>query len=186
MTRFEVTATPIAGVQVITRKRVADERGFLERVYDSCDLQKILPDCTIQQVNRTHTKLAGTVRGLHIQLPPHDEAKIVSCIKGRVFDVAVDLRKNSPTFLQWFGCELSDRNQKSMLIPPGCAHGVQTLEMDCELFYLHTSLFSPESEAGLNPRSAFVGVKWPMPISQLSERDVNETSDPILFSGISW
>lgn len=181
-----MAATPIAGVQVIARRRVTDERGFLERLYDFCDLQKILPDCTIQQVNRTHTKLAGTVRGLHIQLPPHDEAKIVSCIKGRVFDVAVDLRKNSPTFLQWFGCELSASNKKSLLIPPGCAHGVQTLEVDCELLYLHTALFAPESEAGLNPLSSRIGIEWPLPISHLSERDLNETSDPNLFEGVNW
>lgn len=186
MTRFQITATPIPGVQVITRGRVADERGFLERFYDFFDFKEVLPHGAIQQVNHTYTKLAGTVRGLHIQLPPNEEAKIVFCIKGRVFDVAVDLRDNSPTFLQWFGCELSESNQKSLLIPPGCAHGVQTLEVDCELLYLHTALFAPESETGLNPLSASIGIEWPMPIRHLSRRDQNETSDPILFKGVTW
>ena len=186
MKRFEMAATPIAGVHVLTRRRLADQRGFLERLYDSFEFDEVLPGCSVQQVNRTYTRLAGTVHGLHLQLPPNQESKIVSCIKGRVFDVAVDLRETSPTFLQWFGCELGETNAKSLLIPPGCAHGVQTLDIDCELLYLHTSLFAPQSEAGLNPLSSLVGIEWPMPISYLSERDMNETSEPCLFKGVVW
>lgn len=186
MTRLRAEATPIAEVEVISRWRVADQRGFLERLFESNDLGPILRGRTIQQVNRTFTKVAGTVRGLHTQLPPNQEAKIISCTKGRVFDVAVDLRRHSPTFLQWFGCELSERNEKSLLVPPGCAHGVQTLEADCELLYLHTAPFAPESEAGLNPLSASIGIAWPLSVSHLSERDQNETSDPILFKGVNW
>ena len=186
MTGIELTATPIAGVQVISRRRIVDQRGYLERQYDSGDLEEALNGSQILQVNRTYTRLAGTVRGLHLQLPPNAEAKIVSCLKGRIFDVAVDLRGYSSTFLRWFGCELSDSNQRSLLIPPGCAHGIQTLEADCEVLYLHTSLFAPESEAGLSPLNSDIDVKWPMPITFLSERDLNEDSDPVLFERIIW
>ena len=186
MTRFRVEPTSIAGVQVIKRKQLSDERGYLERLYDLVELNAVMPGLTIQQVNRTFTRLAGTVRGLHLQLPPNHEVKIVSCLKGRVFDVAVDLRKDSSTYLRWFGCELAGREQNSLLIPPGCAHGVQTLTMDCELLYFHTSQFAPESEAGLNPLSARVDIKWPVTITALSERDQNEVSEPLIFEGVTW
>ena len=99
------------------------------------------------------------------------EAKVVSCIKGRVFDVAVDLRKGSPTILQWHGVELSDSNCRSLIIPEGFAHGFQTLEPDCELLYFHTADYSPEYEDGIHVREPRLGIAWPEPISEISNRD---------------
>ena len=186
MTRLQIESTPISGLLVVSHTWVSDERGSLGRLYDFDSLQQVLADREIKQVNRTRTRLAATVRGLHLQLPPNEEVKIVTCLNGRVFDVAVDLRDSSPTFLQWFGLELTETNQKSLLIPPGCAHGVQTLEMDCEVLYFHTSSFAPESESGLHPLSPLIDIKWPLPVSTLSRRDLTAPSEPDLFKGVIW
>lgn len=186
MTRVQVSLTPIQDLFIVSHTCASDERGSLERVFDFTSLQQVLIDREIRQINRTRTRLAATVRGLHLQLPPNPEVKIVTCTRGRVFDVAVDLRDSSPTFLQWFGLELTDTNQKSLLIPPGCAHGVQTLERDCDLLYLHTSSFAPESEAGLHPLSPLVDIKWPLPVSTLSRRDRTAPIDPIMLKGVNW
>ena len=184
--KFDVEETPIQGVQVVTRSRFEDQRGYLEKHYDFVGFKEIMPDRCVQQMNHTYTRRAGTVRGFHLQLPPHQEVKVVACLRGRVFDVALDLRGNSPTFLEWFGCELTDRNQKALVIPPGCAHGVQTLEMDCEMLYLHSALYAPESEVGVSPLSSAISVDWPLQISNLSERDLNEQSNPATFKGVIW
>ena len=186
MSRFEVEDSPIAGVRVLTRSRHGDHRGYLERLYDAEELAELTGDLQVQQVNRTVTKTAGTVRGLHLQLPPHSESKLVSCLQGSAFDVAVDLRGDSPTFLQWFGCKLSDSNGRALLIPEGCAHGIQTLADDCQVLYLHTAPYSPQSEAGLDPRNAAVGITWPRSISSISDRDASEQTDPAFFKGVHW
>jgi dTDP-4-dehydrorhamnose 3,5-epimerase len=186
MSRFEVEETPIEGVRVLTRSRRGDERGYLERLFDAHEIAPLLDGGLVNQVNRTVTRSAGTVRGLHLQLPPHADMKLVSCLQGSVFDVAVDLRCASPTFLKWYGCELSESNGRALFIPEGCAHGIQTLENDCQVLYLHTSAYSPESEAGLNPRIPAVGIAWPLPISSISERDSAEQTQPEFFKGVNW
>ncbi len=170
----------------MTRSRLGDERGFLERVFDLDELAAYGADWQVHQVNRTVTREAGTLRGLHLQLPPNAESKLVSCLHGRVFDVAVDLRVESPTFLEWFGCELSAANGRAMLIPEGCAHGIQTLEDDCEVLYLHSSGFAPDAEAGLDPRNDSIGIPWPLPISNISKRDAAERTDSRFFEGVKW
>jgi dTDP-4-dehydrorhamnose 3,5-epimerase len=111
------------------------------------------------------------VRGLHYQQPPHAEIKLVSCLKGEIFDVAVDLRKNSPTFLHWYGEVLTEKNQRSLLIPEGFAHGFQTLTNDCELIYLHSAPYVKEAEAALNITDYRINISWPLEITELSERD---------------
>lgn len=186
MTMFAHDDTSIAGVQVVTRKRQSDSRGYLERLFEPDVLGELGAQSTVEQVNHTVTKHAGTVRGFHLQLPPHAETKLVSCLRGSILDVAVDLRPESPTFLRWFGCELSAANGKSLLIPPGCAHGVQTLENDCELLYLHTAPYVRKSEAGISPMSPLIAVNWPLPISFISERDLRESSDISKFQGVNW
>jgi dTDP-4-dehydrorhamnose 3,5-epimerase len=170
MARFELTATPIAMLVRIQRAAIEDERGFLSRLY--CAEEFAGTGFTaIAQVNHTLTRRKGTVRGMHYQLPPHAEAKLVNCLRGEVFDVAIDLRQGSPTFLQWHAEVLSAANRRSLLIPEGCAHGFQALTDDCELLYLHSALFRPDAERALNVADPRLAIAWPLAIAEMSERD---------------
>lgn len=108
---------------------------------------------------------------MHFQLPPHAEMKLVSCMRGEVFDVAVDLRSNSPTFLKWHAEILTVDNHKTIVIPEGFAHGFQTLTTDCELLYLHTAAYMPNAEAGLNALDTTLGIDWPLAVTERSARD---------------
>ena len=136
------------------------------------------------QINRTKTAKAGTVRGMHFQYPPHAEMKLVSCLRGEVFDVAVDLRKNSPTFLHWHAETLSDHNHKTFVIPEGFAHGFQTLSDDCELIYFHTALYHQEAEGGLDALDKRISIEWPPPILERSMRDQKHLALAEDFSGV--
>jgi dTDP-4-dehydrorhamnose 3,5-epimerase len=169
--RFRVEATRIADVMCIERLPLADARGFLERVYCATDLAAAGFEQPIAQINHSLTRSVGSVRGLHYQRPPHAESKLVSCLAGSVFDVAVDLRRRSPTFLAWHAEVLSAVNHRSLLIPEGCAHGFQVLEPDTELLYLHTAAFAPDAEGALNVRDPRLAIEWPVTITGLSDRD---------------
>jgi dTDP-4-dehydrorhamnose 3,5-epimerase len=169
--RFEARSTSIEGVIALTKRQISDSRGFLERVYCSEDLAPYLGTKRIEQINRTRTLQPGTVRGLHYQRPPHAETKIVSCLRGAVFDVAVDLRAGSATFLKWHGEILSPGNGSVLIIPEGFAHGFQTLERDTEMLYLHTARFTPEAEGGLNASDSDIAIAWPEAIAEISPRD---------------
>jgi dTDP-4-dehydrorhamnose 3,5-epimerase len=125
----------------------------------------------VAQINHTMTHRRGTVRGMHFQYPPYAERKLISCLQGEIWDVAVDLRRDSSTFLHWHGETLSAGNQRSLLIPEGFAHGFQTLTEDCELIYLHSATYQPEVEGALNPADPELAIAWPHPISEMSERD---------------
>ena len=171
MSRFNCFETTLAGLKVIQRTSIADNRGFLSRFYCADEFKLFGYDKSISQINHTLTRQKGAVRGMHYQHPPYAEIKLVSCFKGEVFDVAVDLRKNSPTFMRWHGEVLSANNQRSLLIPAGFAHGFQTLEEDCELIYLHSAPYVKEAEAALNVNDLIVDITWPMTITELSERD---------------
>lgn len=180
--RFEVSNTRISGVKVLLRKPISDERGFFERVFCADDLESI--DFKIHQINRSYTKAKGSLRGLHYQKPPFCEAKIISCLRGSVFDVALDLREGSPSYLQWHSEVLSAENHKSFLLPKGVAHGFQTLENDCELIYLHDTPYTADAEGQVNVYDPKVNISWPANASFLSERD---KAAPLLtedFSGI--
>ena len=128
MSRLAIQATPIAGLKIIQRTTISDTRGFLSRIFCADELASAGWVWPIAQINHTLTKIPGTVRGMHFQFPPRAEAKLVSCIRGAVWDVAVDIRRGSPTYLNWHAEELSAANQRALLIPPGFAHGFQTLE----------------------------------------------------------
>ena len=130
------------------------------------------------------TSKKGTVRGMHFQYPPHAETKLVSCFRGKVFDVAVDLRKDSPTFLQSHAEILSNENLKTFLIPEGFAHGYQTLSDDCEMLYFHTANYVKEAEKGFNSTDPLLRIKWPLKISQISSRDKSHPSITSEFQGI--
>jgi dTDP-4-dehydrorhamnose 3,5-epimerase len=169
--RFEFFATSLSGLTVIQRKPIEDDRGFFCRFYcaeEFCEAGLRKP---VVQINHTFTRLKGAVRGLHFQYPPHAEAKIVSCLKGKIYDVAVDIRQGSPTFLCWYAEILSADNYKSLLIPEGFAHGFQTLTKDCELIYLHTTPYAPGAEGGLNVHDPRFAIAWPLNIAELSNRD---------------
>ncbi len=169
--RFIFTQTPLSEVWIAKRKIFKDNRGVFSRVFCADEFRKIGLDKPIVQINHSITRIKGSVRGLHFQYPPHAETKIVSCLKGEVFDVAVDLRHGSGTFLSWHAERLSAENQKSIIIPEGYAHGFQTLTDHCEMIYLHTAFYAPDAEGGFNVEDKRIGVNWPLPISDLSERD---------------
>jgi dTDP-4-dehydrorhamnose 3,5-epimerase len=172
-TRFEILDTRIAGLKVLQRKPLGDRRGYLERLFCNEELQALAPDKPIAQINHTLTASRGTVRGLHYQRPPYAEIKFVSCLRGEVFDVAVDLRKNSPTFLQWHAEVLSAANHKTLVIPEGFAHGFQTIADDCEMLYFHTAPYQASAEAGMNALDPQLAIEWPLNVgvAMLSDRD---------------
>lgn len=171
MARFAIESTTLAGLRIVERQPIGDERGFLNRIYCEIELGDLGFKDGIVQINHSLTRRSGTVRGMHFQVPPHAETKLVSCIRGAVFDVAVDLRKGSSTFLQWHGDVLSGENNRAFLIPQGFAHGFQALEENCELLYLHSAAYEPGAEGGLNIADPRLDISWPMPVSDLSERD---------------
>ena len=185
MSRFVIDKTPIDGLQLVHRQLIGDGRGYLERMFCRDDLEPIIGQRSIVQINHSLTAKAGTVRGIHFQHPPHAEMKLVSCLRGEVFDVAVDLRKGSPTFLQWRGEILSEDNHSTFCIPEGFAHGFQTLIEDCELLYLHTAAYAPDAEAGLNALDPRLAIAWPMPIAERSARDQRHAMLTSEFSGLS-
>lgn len=177
--RFDVQDAGLPGLKIIHRLLLEDSRGSLSRLFCAEAFAAIGFATPVSQINHTCTKQVGTVRGLHFQLPPHTETKLVTCLRGRILDVTVDLRCDSPTFLNWQGVVLSGTNPSSLLIPEGFAHGFQTLEPDCELLYLHSAPHCPEHEGGLHPADPRLAIAWPLPIALLSERD---QSHPLLSS----
>jgi dTDP-4-dehydrorhamnose 3,5-epimerase len=122
-------------------------------------------------MNTTLSKERGTVRGLHFQRPPKEEIKIVRCISGSIWDVIVDIRKSSPTYGKWYAAELNDNNRTMMYVPKGFAHGFQTLADNVELLYLHSEFYSKKNEGGLLYADKTVNIDWPLPVSDISERD---------------
>jgi len=182
--RFEITDTPIAGLKVIRRKPIEDARGFLSRFFCAGELSLAGFNKAIVQINHTLTRKAGAVRGLHFQHPPAAEAKIISCIRGEVYDVAVDIRQGSPTFLRWHAELLTADNQKSFLLPEGFAHGCQALTDNCEMLYLHSESFRPETVGTLNVSDPAIAVKWPLEITELSERDSRQPFLNADFKGV--
>ena len=169
--KFDVINTLIDGLKIVQRKPIEDERGFLSRLYCNDDFKMMGINKPICQINQTYTKSSGTVRGMHFQTSPFAETKLVSCIKGEVFDVAVDLRKGSSTYLKWHAEILTEKNQRCLLIPEGFAHGFQTITDNCELIYLHTAPFSKDHEGAVNALDENLAIAWPLKITQLSDRD---------------
>ena len=183
--RFAVSATALEGLKRVGRRRIEDRRGFLARLYCRDELAAIGFAEPIAQINHTSTRTRGTVRGLHFQHPPHAEDKLVSCLRGEVFDVAVDLRAGSPTFLRWHAERLSADNGVALYIPKGFAHGFQTMTDDCELLYLHTAPHAAEAEGALNALDPALAVDWPLPVADLSERDRGHPMIAPGFAGIA-
>ncbi len=171
---MKIHATEIAGVMVVETEPFADHRGSFTRLFCERELASILGHRHIVQINQSRTLAAGAIRGLHYQHPPHTEMKLVRCLKGRVWDVAVDLRYGSPTFLQWHAEELTPDNQRLLVVPEGCAHGFQVLEQESELLYLHTNHFEPSAEGGARYDEPRIAITWPLPVTDLSARDLGQ------------
>lgn len=185
MSRFEVIATPLHGLNLIHRERMSDSRGFLSRLFCSEELSATGFDRPVAQINHTHTARQGTVRGMHFQHPPHAEVKLVSCLRGEVWDVAVDVRQGSPTFLQWHAERLSAENGQAMLIPRGFAHGFQALTDEVELLYCHSAAHAPEAAGALHPLDARLDLRWPLAITELSARDAGQAWITDEFTGVA-
>jgi len=185
MSFFTVTCPSLAGLMLIERRRLEDARGFLSRLFCAEQLSVAGFCKPIAQINHSRTSRRGTLRGMHYQMSPSAEMKLVSCIRGEVWDVAVDLRPNSPTFLQSHAQLLSADNCCALLIPEGFAHGFQSQTDDCELIYLHTASYTPQAEAGLRFNDPRLAISWPIPVTAISVRD---RSHPLLtehFKGVN-
>jgi len=183
--RFDILNTTLFGLRVLRRHPIGDSRGHLERIYCAEELQTLACGKSIAQINHTLTLRRGTVRGMHFQLPPHAEAKFVTCMRGEVFDVAVDLRRKSPTFLHWHAELLSAHNHKTLSIPEGFAHGFQTLTDECEMLYFHTNNHNSGAERGLNIHDPQLAIKWPLPVTGLSPRDADHPFLDADFTGVA-
>ena len=165
--------TILNGSFTIQLDPINDERGWFARYFCKKEFSTIGHNKEWVQMNHSFSLKKGTLRGMHFQKPPYSEIKLVRCIQGSVFDVIIDLRKDSPTFLKWFGTELSAENKLMMYIPEGFAHGFQTLEDNSGLLYMHTAYYSPEAEDGLRYNDPQVNISWPIEISEISMRDTN-------------
>ena len=166
-------ATAIAGVWELMGQPFCDERGSFLNAFRSQDaaFAKAWGQRPIGQVNQSRSGQLGTVRGLHLQAPPHSEAKLVRCLRGLVWDVVVDLRPGSVTWGRWHAVELTPKAANALLIPEGCAHGFQVLAPNSELLYLHSGAWVPEAETGVHCCDPKLAIPWPMPVVGLSRRD---------------
>ncbi len=163
--------TDLDGVYIVELQPFVDSRGWFARTYCKNEFTQIGHKGEWVQLNHSFTNKTGTIRGMHFQLPPYKETKLVRCIAGAVFDVVVDLRKGSNSFLKWTSILLSAENRKMIYIPEGFAHGFQTLQDNCELLYHHTAAYMPGWEGGIRYDDPFVGINWPLEVSEISERD---------------
>lgn len=181
---MKIKQTSLQDAFIIEPEPFSDNRGMFSRVFCQHELENILNDKNIVQINHSLTSQKGAIRGMHFQHPPKAEIKMVKCLRGSVFDVMIDLRSDSSTFLNWHGEKLSVENMKMMYIPEGFAHGFQTLEQNSELLYLHTEFYSPEYEGGVCCNDPKIGIKWPLKATDISAKD---KSYPLLsknFKGI--
>ncbi|MDO8176901.1 MAG: dTDP-4-dehydrorhamnose 3,5-epimerase family protein [Undibacterium sp.] len=170
--RFDLLLSPLPGLYLLQRKPLGDARGYLQRLFCADELLPFGWSQPVAQINHTFTLRKGTVRGLHLQLPPHAEMKLITCLRGEVWDVAVDLRTHSPTFLQWHAELLSADNKRSYLIPAGFAHGFQALTDEVEMMYCHSQAYAPDSELNVNAFDPQIGITWPLTVADMSDKDL--------------
>lgn len=172
------------GVYIIDLQPVADSRGWFARTYCKNEFAAIGHTKEWVQLNHSFTAKKGTVRGMHYQLQPFSEIKLVRCVAGAVMDTVIDLRKGSKTFLNWISVELSADNKKMIYIPEGFAHGFQALSDNCELIYHHSAFYTPGSEGGIRYDDPMVNIQWPLPVADISERDLSHQLLNESFKGI--
>lgn len=167
------TETPLAGAWVVDLEPRTDERGFFARVYCANEFTEHGLDPAVAQVNMSQNEAVGTVRGMHYQLPPATETKLIRCTRGALYDVIVDLRRDSPTYLQHFGVELSAENRRALYVPAMFAHGFQTLVDDTEALYQVGEFYTPGVERGLRHDDPALGIRWPLPTKVISAKDLS-------------
>ena len=185
MTRVRKLPLSIEGLACIEREPIGDARGSFARLFCDEVYAGLGWPGPVRQINHSRTRGKGSVRGMHFQRAPALEAKLVTCIAGAVFDVAVDLRPDSPTFLRWQGVELAGGDARSLLLPEGFAHGFQVLSDEAELLYFHSAPYAPEHEGGLSPSDPALAIDWPLPIANLSPRDAAHPAIDDHFAGIA-
>ncbi|MBV4359454.1 dTDP-4-dehydrorhamnose 3,5-epimerase [Pinibacter aurantiacus] len=178
------TPTSLQGSFVIDLNVFRDGRGWFARTYCKDEFAQIGHDAEWVQMNHSFTTKKGTIRGMHFQLPPFEEIKMVRCISGAVYDVIIDLRKDSATFLQYFGTELSAENRKMLYIPKGFAHGFQAVTENAELIYHHSQFYKPGVESGIRYDDPAIGIQWPLAAVNVSDRDLNHPLIDNNFKGI--
>lgn len=176
--------TPLKGSYTVEIEPKSDARGWFARYYCKNEFASIGHSKEWVQMNHSFTVEKGSIRGMHFQVQPFREIKLVRCISGAVYDVIIDLRKDSETFLQSYGIELSASNKQMLYIPEGFAHGFQCLETNCELLYHHSEYYKPGSESGLRFDDPTLGINWPLPVSVISERDKSHSLIGKEFKGI--
>lgn len=184
MSALLVSPLPLAGLMAVERAKRGDARGFLARLFCAETLGAAGWTKPIAAINHTYSALRGTLRGMHFQHPPHAEMKLVTCIRGEIRDVALDLRAGSPSFKSWHAETLSAENGRAMLIPEGFAHGFQALTDDVEILYCHSASYAPEAEGAVNAFDPAFGITWPLPVSVMSERDKAHPMIDDSFRGI--
>jgi dTDP-4-dehydrorhamnose 3,5-epimerase len=181
---MQFNPTPLEGAYVIALEKSGDDRGFFARFYCENEFNDAGLETHFVQINNSLTARKGTLRGMHYQLPPAAEVKIVRCIKGALFDVIVDLRPDSATYKRWYGAELTADNRRMMYVPRGFAHGFVTLEDDTEALYLVSAFYSPENERGLKYNDPNINIAWPISPVEISEKDRNWPDLTADFHGI--
>jgi dTDP-4-dehydrorhamnose 3,5-epimerase len=167
------TETEIKGVYIIEIEKIEDQRGFFARSWDKEQFEKMGLNSSLVQCNISYNKKKGTLRGMHYQVAPYAEVKLVRCTKGKIFDVIIDLRENSKTFHKWIGVELSDINYKMIYIPEGLAHGFQTLEDNTEVFYQMSQVHMPEYSKGIRYDDERFKISWPLSNPIISKKDLS-------------
>lgn len=167
------TETKLKGAYVIEPEKKGDERGFFARSFDSEIFKKYGLNPNVRQCNISYSKTKGTLRGLHFQLPPYQEAKFLRCTKGKIYDVIVDLRSTSDTYKQWIGVELSADNYKMLYAPEGFAASFQTMVDDVELFYQVSQEYAPEYERGIRWNDPMFNIDWPLEPTVISQKDMS-------------
>ncbi len=168
---MNIRPTALAGVLVVSPTVNADERGLFARTYDAALFAAAGLPTAWPQCNTSWNARKGTLRGLHYQAEPRPDPKLIRCTRGRIFDVAVDLRKNSASFGRWTGVELSERNRDALAVPAGCAHGFMTLEDDCEVFYMMGDVYVPELARGVRWNDPAFAIEWPGEPTTMSGKD---------------
>jgi dTDP-4-dehydrorhamnose 3,5-epimerase len=166
------TGTKLSGVFIIEPEKKEDERGFFARTWCQKEFEAYRLNSKLVQCNVSFSKTKGTLRGLHYQARPHEQAKIVRCTVGVIYDVIIDIRPESPTFKEWVGVELNSADYKMLYVPEGMAHGFQTLSDNSEVFYQMSEFYCPECEKGVRHNDPVFGIAWPLPISKISSKDL--------------
>ncbi|MEL0168762.1 MAG: dTDP-4-dehydrorhamnose 3,5-epimerase family protein [Pseudomonadaceae bacterium] len=181
---MKIHATRLAGFFEVEHMPAVDPRGAFTRLFCEREMAPIRANMHFTQINWSQTQGVGSVRGMHYQVPPAAEAKFIRCLRGRVYDVVVDLRMDSPTFLCWHAVELTEDNCRAVFVPEGFAHGFQTLSDEAHLLYMHTAPWTPGCEEGIRFDDPSLNIAWPLPVSQCSERDRSHALIDVNFTGL--